>query len=350
MADVKISGLPASSVPLAGTEVLPIVQGGQTRQVSVNNLTTGKAISATQYTSTIVTGTAPLVVASTTEVANLRSANATSADTANQVKSNATTGVLQVTGPATAATRVMTTPDANFTVARTDAAQTFTGAQTFSGTTGSTVICSGSVQGVLAIKKSNVNGVQLINGGVGVFQIYDADGAKFIAEVDASQNFKLTNGNLVIGTDGKGIDFTATPGTGTSELFADYEEGVFTPVLKGGTTPGTGTYATQVGVYTKVGRAVYYEIQLDWVSHTGTGTYMYIDGFPFASAASPARITASIRPNNIALSANNIITCSIYTGASTFLVLEQMPTGGGATTEMGMDTAGAVIINGFYFV
>ena len=46
MADVKISGLPASTTPLAGTEVLPIVQGGQTRQVSVNNLTTGKAVSA----------------------------------------------------------------------------------------------------------------------------------------------------------------------------------------------------------------------------------------------------------------------------------------------------------------
>jgi hypothetical protein len=44
MADVKISGLPASTVPLAGTEVLPIVQGGVTKQVSVNNLTAGKAI------------------------------------------------------------------------------------------------------------------------------------------------------------------------------------------------------------------------------------------------------------------------------------------------------------------
>lgn len=131
MADVKISGLPAASTPVAGTEVLPIVQGGQTRQVSINNLTTGKAVTATQYTSTIAIGTAPLVVTSTTEVANLRAANATSADTANQIKSNATTGVLQVTGPTTASTRVMTTPDANFTAARTDAAQTFTGDQTF---------------------------------------------------------------------------------------------------------------------------------------------------------------------------------------------------------------------------
>jgi hypothetical protein len=50
MADVKISGLPASSTPLAGTEVLPIVQSGQTRQVSVTNLTSGKTVPAIGYT------------------------------------------------------------------------------------------------------------------------------------------------------------------------------------------------------------------------------------------------------------------------------------------------------------
>jgi hypothetical protein len=52
MADVKISGLPASTTPLAGTEVLPIVQGGQTRQVSVANLTAARATSALSFTST----------------------------------------------------------------------------------------------------------------------------------------------------------------------------------------------------------------------------------------------------------------------------------------------------------
>jgi hypothetical protein len=41
MADVKISNLPASTTPLAGTEVLPIVQTGVTKQVSVANLFVG---------------------------------------------------------------------------------------------------------------------------------------------------------------------------------------------------------------------------------------------------------------------------------------------------------------------
>jgi hypothetical protein len=60
MADSKISALPASTTPLAGTEVLPIVQGGATRQVSVANLTAGRAISATQLTLT----TGSVIVAS----------------------------------------------------------------------------------------------------------------------------------------------------------------------------------------------------------------------------------------------------------------------------------------------
>lgn len=57
MADLKISQLPAASTPLAGTEVLPIVQSGSTVQVSVNNLTAGKAISATSLSATTVTAT-----------------------------------------------------------------------------------------------------------------------------------------------------------------------------------------------------------------------------------------------------------------------------------------------------
>lgn len=38
MADTKISALPAATLPLAGTEVLPIVQGGATDKVAVKEL------------------------------------------------------------------------------------------------------------------------------------------------------------------------------------------------------------------------------------------------------------------------------------------------------------------------
>jgi hypothetical protein len=55
MADVKISALPASTTPLAGTEVLPIVQSSTTRQVSVANLTAGRAVNALSITASSLT-------------------------------------------------------------------------------------------------------------------------------------------------------------------------------------------------------------------------------------------------------------------------------------------------------
>ena len=138
-----------------------------------------------------------------------------------QIQSNATSGVLQIAGPAAAATRVMTIPDANFTVARTDAAQSFTGDQT------------------------------------------------------------LSTGNLVIGTSGKGIDFSATSGTGTSELLSDYEEGTWTPVP----TPVSGsiTSYTSTGRYIKVGNQVTVALRLD-ITNAGTATAMLnVAGLPFTS-------------------------------------------------------------------
>lgn len=59
MANTKISALTAATTPLAGTEVLPIVQSSTTKQVSVANLTAGRAISATSLSLT----TTPLTVA-----------------------------------------------------------------------------------------------------------------------------------------------------------------------------------------------------------------------------------------------------------------------------------------------
>lgn len=46
MADLKISSLTVATTPLAGTEVIPLVQSSTTKQVSVNNLTDGRVVSA----------------------------------------------------------------------------------------------------------------------------------------------------------------------------------------------------------------------------------------------------------------------------------------------------------------
>ena len=92
----------------------------------------------------------------------------------------------------------------------------------------------------------------------------------------------VTTGNVVIGTSGKGIDFSATAGTGTSELFNDYEEGTFTPAVYSGVT--SPTYTEQVGRYTKIGIFVFLEIRITFSGGTGSGAQIGINGFPYSSA------------------------------------------------------------------
>lgn len=50
--DKKISALTGATTPLAGTEVLPIVQGGATVKVPVSDLTVGRAVSMSSVTAT----------------------------------------------------------------------------------------------------------------------------------------------------------------------------------------------------------------------------------------------------------------------------------------------------------
>jgi len=93
------------------------------------------------------------------------------------------------------------------------------------------------------------------------------------------------SGNLVIVNSGNGIDFSATSGTGTSELFDDYEEGTWTPTLVGSTSAGTATFVSgPTGIYTKIGNQV--TVYFDWniSAHTGTGA-LRVNGLPFAKVA-----------------------------------------------------------------
>lgn len=48
MADKKISQLTGATTPLAGTEELPLVQGGVTKKVTAANITAGRSVSASE--------------------------------------------------------------------------------------------------------------------------------------------------------------------------------------------------------------------------------------------------------------------------------------------------------------
>lgn len=58
--------------------------------------------------------------------------------------------------------------------------------------------------------------------------------------------------------------------------------GTFTPVLRGNTVAGIGTYTTQTGYYTINGKVLSFWLDLKWTAHTGSGT-MSITGLPLAA-------------------------------------------------------------------
>jgi hypothetical protein len=99
-------------------------------------------------------------------------------------------------------------------------------------------------------------------------------------------NLTVSTGNLIIGTSGKGIDFSATSngsGTTSSELLNDYEEGTFTPTYTG-TNLTVVSYGNQFGWYTKVGRLVTVTICLMTEDITVVGSEnLKIGGLPFTS-------------------------------------------------------------------
>lgn len=69
-----------------------------------------------------------------------------------------------------------------------------------------------------------------------------------------------------------------------------YSSGTFTPAVSGTVTAGSATYLTQNGSYTRVGNKVFFDIQLNWNTGTGTGN-LRITGLPFTSSGSTAAIS-----------------------------------------------------------
>ena len=94
-------------------------------------------------------------------------------------------------------------------------------------------------------------------------------------------NLHVNDGNLVIGTSGHGIDFSATggplTGTGGQELLDDYEEGTWQP----SGFVGGGSLGTNGATYTKIGCVVYIYFYVANMNIPNNGNQFEINGLPF---------------------------------------------------------------------
>jgi hypothetical protein len=241
MADLKISQLTGASTPLAGTEVLPIVQSSSTVKVSVADLTAGRAVG--MLSNTINANTATPSAGSITGT-NLWAigANATNNTVLmDAFGSNNFLAFRRASGTAAAPTAV---------------------------TSGSSIINIGA-RGYGATTYSTGNRVS-INMAAAETWTDTAQGTRMAFNTTAIGSTTLTErlniandgdigvntGNIVPGTAAKGINFTAnTPAAGmTSQLLNWYEEGTWTPNQGSGLTV-VGAFSS-TGKYTRIGRQV----------------------------------------------------------------------------------------------
>lgn len=266
MADLKISALTASATPLAGTEVLPIVQSGSTVKVSVANLTAGRAISASSVTAS-----------------NL---------TSGRVATVGASGLIQ--------------DYSNFT---------------YDGTTVSAPNVTATAQLSFKALTSGVGAAFMVpwqgdTGAGGSGALYTTTGFTFNP---SNGNLGLP-GNLVVAS-GKGIDFSATAGTGTSELLSDYEEGTWTPTLTPSTSGTITLGSPNECAYTKIGRVVTVNGLIDTASVSApVGTTVSFDNLPFTSNATGTQRSAGTAVGFALSSGTVLATCTIVSSTTTFVV------------------------------
>lgn len=230
MADQKISALTAATTPLAGTEVLPIVQSGATKKVAVSDLTAGRATSASAFSAT-------RAYANTSDLGFVAEANI---------------------------------PGWNLRS---------TGGGRLSMVTG---YIASDISSLLAGTGTN-------NPGTEVMRVTHSTGAvNFI-----SSDVTLQAGNLIQGTASKGVNFTAnTPAAGmTSQLLNWYEEGTWTATLNG-TVANPTTPVTVTGKYTRVGRQVTVTAYFAGVDTTGASGSIIVTGLPFTSSGASFGVIA----------------------------------------------------------
>jgi len=162
----------------------------------------------------------------------------------------------------------------------------------------------------------------------------DAD-ATVLEVATGGVDLEITAGNHIIGTAGKGMDFSIntesaeTGATMTSELLDWYEEGTWTPSIG-----GTATYNAQDGTYTRIGRVVHVSGNID-VLTIGTGSASTISGLPFTVKAG---IFGGVSIGQWAFSATSVVDIRL-----------ELQAGLKTIVTMGVAAAGASIANITFF-
>ena len=163
-------------------------------------------------------------------------------------------------------------------------------------------------------------------------------------------NQTIVDGNVVIATAGKGIDFSATSGTGTSELLSDYEEGSVTI----GFAASTGTITVDANYntmrYTKIGRQVTLTGNVAVSSVSSPTGALSVTGLPFTSGSgTESRSAVSVLATVLAVGAITQI-CGLVSNTSTSAVIYKYTAGSIDNLASAVQAGTAFYLTITYFV
>jgi len=163
----------------------------------------------------------------------------------------------------------------------------------------------------------------------------------------------LGTGNVVIGTSGKGIDFSATAdssGTMTSELLDDYEEGTWTPTM--GTDGTNFTESSQLGFYTKIGRQVFVNGEVTTSSINGQSGNVMIMGWPFTVNSTAGNYSGGpvIYASGLAITSGTALSWRNDTDGTGYIHNFDSAAGGSAMTAAEWSDNGSMRFSGMFWV
>ena len=193
-------------------------------------------------------------------------------------------------------------------------------------------------------------------------------GDTFAAEANLTfdgTNLTVATGNVIIGTAGKGIDFsaqTATSASGAtttpSEVLDHYEEGTWTPVFKEANSPfDAASMRVQHGKYVRIGRIVYITgwAKTNGLSNMSTSDGVTLTGLPFTVSSSGTGASwyggglNVVQGEGLGITANQHVTGYIEPG-TTLVTLKRWGDTAGTTAFTGSNLSadGGIMFNGFY--
>ena len=141
--------------------------------------------------------------------------------------------------------------------------------------------------------------------------------SNFLATVvNATEYMRIHSNGVTSIPSGVALGVAVSANT-ASNVLDDYEEGTWTPTLIG-TGGGTGTWASSVNTYTKVGRAVHITAYLNCTSLGNMSNAVIIGGLPFTNASAGGyQALATGSATGLAIGAGNCVTAFINVNATT---------------------------------